>query len=166
MHYRTQTPSPLGGLTLASDGEALTGLWLPGQKYFGATLKNDAVERADLPVFAQARAWLEAYFAGRRPDPRQLPLAPQGSAFRKRVWAVLLDIPYGETVTYGQIAREIGCASAQAAGGAVGHNPISIIVPCHRVLGARGDLTGYAGGLQAKRFLLRLEGVLAPDSGL
>lgn len=166
MHYRTQTPSPLGGLILASDGEALTGLWLPGQKYFGATLKNDAEERADLPVFAQARAWLEAYFAGRRPDPRQLPLAPQGSAFRKRVWAVLLDIPYGETVTYGQIAREIGCASAQAAGGAVGHNPISIIVPCHRVLGARGDLTGYAGGLQAKRFLLRLEGVLAPDSGL
>ena len=166
MHYRTQTPSPLGGLTLAIDGEALTGLWLPGQKYFGATLKNDAEERADLPVFAQARAWLEAYFAGRRPDPRQLPLAPQGSAFRKRVWAVLLDIPYGETVTYGQIAREIGCASAQAAGGAVGHNPISIIVPCHRVLGARGDLTGYAGGLQAKRFLLRLEGVLAPDSGL
>ena len=166
MHYRTQTPSPLGGLILASDGEALTGLWLPGQKYFGATLKNDAEERADLPVFAQARAWLEAYFAGRRPDPRQLPLAPQGSAFRKRVWAILLDIPYGETVTYGQIAREIGCASAQAAGGAVGHNPISIIVPCHRVLGARGDLTGYAGGLQAKRFLLRLEGVLAPDSGI
>lgn len=166
MQYRTQIPSPLGALTLAGDGGAITGLWLPGQKYFGATLKNDAVERADLPVFAQARAWLEAYFAGERPDPRALPLAPRGSAFRKRVWAALLDIPYGETVTYGQIAREIGCASARAAGGAVGHNPISILIPCHRVLGAGGKLTGYAGGLPAKRFLLRLEGVHAPDCGL
>ena len=106
----------------------------------------------------QARVWLDRYFAGQRTVANELPLAPQGSAFRKRVWRVLCEIPYGQTVTYGEIARQLSVNSAQAVGGAVGHNPISIIIPCHRVLGADGSLTGYAGGLAAKQWLLRHEG--------
>ena len=137
-------PSPVGMLTLSSDGTALTGLWLDGQKYFGAGLPN-AVKENDLPVFEQVSAWLDAYFA-KAPLPALPPLAPQGSPFRQAVWRLLLR---GQGIS----------AAAQAVGGAVGHNPISILIPCHRVVGSDGSLTGYAGGVANKQFLLELEGV-------
>lgn len=149
--------SPVGELTLASDGENLIGLWISGQKYHTAGLSPDAAE-ADAPVFAAAVAWLERYFAGERPEPGELPLAPRGSEFRRGVWQRLLEIPSGTVTTYGEIAHSLG-APARAVGGAVGHNPISIIIPCHRVVGADGSLTGYAAGLDVKRRLLGLEGV-------
>lgn len=155
-------PSPLGPLSLASDGEALTGLWLEGQKYFAAGLEPEKEERPDLPVFLQASAWLGAYFE-KRDLPPPPPLAPKGSAFRQKVWRLLLEIPFGEVTTYGALAERLKAAgvpaSPQAVGGAVGHNPISILIPCHRVVGADGSLTGYAGGVEKKRFLLELEGV-------
>ena len=156
MEYRTVYPSPLGPLTLASDGVSLTGLWLAGQKHFdaGASLWE---EQADLPLFTAVRAWLDDYFAGEQPDPEELPLAPAGTEFRQAVWQQLLQIPYGETVTYGELAWCIGCPSARAVGGALGRNPILIIIPCHRVLGADGSLTGYAGGTECKRWLLAHE---------
>lgn len=161
MDYIFPYASPLGGITLASDGRALTGLWFDGQKYFGSTLAARREERA-LPVFEETARWLELYFRGNEPD-FMPPLAPRGTPFRRAVWEVLLSIPYGQTMTYGQIAarvaRQLGTAhmSAQAVGGAVGHNPISIIVPCHRVVGSDGSLTGYAGGLDKKTALLTLE---------
>lgn len=157
MDYVTRLASPVGELTLASDGENLTGLWIAGQKYHSAGLSPDAVE-AEKPVFAAAAAWLERYFAGERPEPGELPLAPAGSEFRRGVWRRLLEIPSGTVTTYGEIAHSLG-AAARAVGGAVGHNPISIIIPCHRVVGAGGALTGYAAGLDVKRRLLGLEGV-------
>lgn len=154
-------PSPVGALHLASDGASITGLWLEGQKYFASTLEQDAAER-ELPVFAQATAWLDAYFKGETP-PALPPLSPLGSPFRQAVWKLLLDIPCGETTTYGDLAKTLRAqgvsAAAQAVGGAVGHNPISILIPCHRVVGAGGSLTGYAGGIAMKRQLLALEGV-------
>ena len=160
--YIAVLPSPVGRLTLASDGRALKGLWLEGQKYFPA-LPADAEEAPELPVFSETKAWLEAYFSY-GPLPALPILAPEGSPFRRAVWACLLEIPYGTTTTYGTIAdtlRRRGLSSsAQAVGGAVGHNPISILIPCHRVLGADGSLTGYAGGLEVKRTLLKLEGIL------
>ena len=160
--FTTTLPSPLGPLTLASDGAAITGLWLAGQKYFASTLDIHASPAPDLPVFGQAAAWLTAYFTG-APLPAMPPLAPSGSPFRQAVWALLREIPYGATTTYGalaQVLRARGIAAApQAVGGAVGHNPISILIPCHRVVGADGSLTGYAGGVEKKRFLLELEGV-------
>ena len=160
MTYITHYPSPVGRLTLASDGEAITGLWIAGQKYFAATLPEDTCLRPDLSVFLQAAAWLDAYFG--EEDLLSLPpLRPDGTPFRKTVWEALLDIPYGVTVTYGELAEKLQYSgvytSARAVGGAVGHNPISILVPCHRVLGADGSLTGYAGGVEVKRFLLELE---------
>ncbi len=164
MDYYTVYPSPVGRLTLAGDGEHLTGLWMEGQKYFGSTLPETAKERKDLPVFDQAAEWLDRYFAGKRPGPSELPLRPEGSEFRKRIWEILKEIPYGEVVTYGAIAREAAkgmgrpSMSAQAVGGAVGHNPISIIIPCHRVVGTGGSLTGYAGGIGRKIWLLEHEG--------
>lgn len=154
--------TPVGTVTVASDGEALVGLWLDGQKYFEATL-GVREQRADLPVFKETRAWLERYFEGADPGP--LPsVAPRGTAFRQQVWKLLAEIPYGQLTTYGQLAQRMAeltgsRASARAVGGAVGHNPISIILPCHRVVGSSGSLTGYAGGLQKKIALLRLEGV-------
>lgn len=156
MEYRTVYASPLGPLTLASDGYALTGLWLQGQKYFGGDVLLWK-EKGDVPVFDAAFHWLDDYFAGEQPDPEELPLAPAGTDFRQAVWRELLQIPYGETLTYGELAARIGCASARAVGGAVGRNPISIIIPCHRVLGADGSLTGYAGGTECKRWLLAHE---------
>ena len=156
----TEYPSPVGPLTLAGDEDALMGLWLRGQKYFLASLPGTPVRRDDLPLFGAARSWLDRYFAGERPSPGELPLAPGGTPFRQKVWRRLRAIPYGETVTYGALAEELG-SSPRAVGGAVGRNPISIIIPCHRVVGADGSLTGYAGGLDAKRALLTLEGVLA-----
>ena len=154
-------PSPLGRLTLAADGDALTGLWLEGQKYFRAGIP-DRAEEADLPVFRQAEAYLTAYFTG-SPLPPLPPMAPAGTAFQRAVWALLKEIPYGQLRTYGALAEELrhrGTAAApRAVGAAVGRNPISILIPCHRVVGTGGSLTGYAGGLERKRFLLELEGV-------
>ena len=158
----TRYASPLGTIFLAADNGALAGLWLEGQKYFAATLDEAAVERDDLPVFRQAAAWLDAYFA-KAPLPALPPLAPQGSPFRQAVWRLLLEIPYGTVTTYGALARTLRgqgiSAAAQAVGGAVGHNPISVIIPCHRVVGSDGSLTGYAGGLDIKIALLKHEGV-------
>lgn len=162
MTYWRKLESPLGPLSLASDGEAITGLWLEGQKYFAAGLEAEAAERPDLPVFRQTEAWLDAYFE-KRDLPPLPPLAPRGSGFRKRVWKALLEIPYGQTYTYGELAERLR-SSPRAVGGAVGHNPISVLIPCHRVVGTDGSLTGYAGGVEKKRFLLELEG--ADLSGL
>ena len=167
MEFTAYYDSPLGGITFASDGSALTGLWFDGQKHFPATLAAEAVENPDLPVFVEIRRWLGLYFAGKRPDFTPL-LAPKGTPFQQRVWKILLDIPYGKTMTYGEIAKRIvetfhetslqtTHRSPQAVGNAVGHNPISILIPCHRVVGANGSLTGYAGGLERKARLLQLE---------
>ena len=161
MEYTHHYHSPLGGITLASDGEALTGLWFDGQKYFLAMLCKEHEEK-ELPVFEQTIQWLDLYFSGKEPDFTPS-LSPKGTAFRKAVWDILLTIPYGQTITYGEIAdrlakqRELAQMSAQAVGGAVGHNPISIIIPCHRVIGTNGSLTGYAGGVERKLQLLTLE---------
>ena len=155
MYYSAVCPSPLGMLTLGSDGEHLIGLWLEGQKYFGGAVREVLEERDGLPVFDAARDWLARYFAGEKPMPSELPLCPIGGEFRQRVWSLLCQIPYGETTTYGALARALAAQmgrpsmSSQAVGGAVGHNPISIIIPCHRVVGSGGSLTGYAGGIAA-----------------
>lgn len=154
--------SPQGTITMAAENGCLVGLWFDGQKYFLGTLRETPIPGDD-PVFAKAEAWLDAYFAGKDPGPIP-PVAPAGSEFRKAVWKILCAIPYGGTTTYGEIAKALekttGCRqSAQAVGGAVGHNPISIMVPCHRVVGTNGSLTGYAGGVHIKRALLALEGV-------
>lgn len=163
MLYTTYCDSPVGRLLLAADGQALTGAWIQGQKYFPA-LPPDAVQNGEAPVLKQAAQWLDRYFAGHRPAISELPLAPAGSEFRQEVWKLLCEIPYGEVTTYGDIAKKIAARrgkstmSSQAVGGAVGHNPISVIIPCHRVVGTNGSLTGYAGGLQRKIQLLTLEG--------
>ena len=158
--YLTELHSPIGLLTLASNGTALTGLWLKGQKYFPSPLIGENL--SDLPVFQQASDWLTAYFSN-APLPPLPTLEPQGSPFRQAVWQQLREIPYGQTTTYGSLARKLReqgiPAAAQAVGGAVGHNPISILIPCHRVLGHNGSLTGYAGGIAVKQYLLELEGV-------
>ena len=165
MYYKTAYPSPLGNLTLASDGENLVGLWIEGQKYYGDTIPETMTENNRLPVFDAAKEWLDRYFAGEKPAISELPLAPIGGDFRQAVWHILCEIPYGEVITYGGIAMQIAekegkkKMSAQAVGGAVGHNPISIIIPCHRVVGSNGSLTGYSGGIAAKIKLLELEGV-------
>jgi methylated-DNA-[protein]-cysteine S-methyltransferase len=165
MFYSTNYASPLGAITLASDSEYLVGLWIAGQKYFAATLKDAVEEKPELPVFVRAKKWLDAYFAGKKPTISELPLAPIGSEFRKAVWDILCEIPYGHCTTYGEIAKKIAARigkksmSSQAVGGAVGHNPISIIIPCHRVVGSNGNLTGYAGGIDKKINLLEHEGV-------
>ena len=153
--------SPLGRITMASDGDALTGLWFEGQTYYASTMTGTEQE-TDLSVFSQAATWLDIYFSGRDPGFTP-PLRFTGSLFRQAVWELLLTIPYGETTTYGSLAKRIAiktgkpAPAAQAVGGAVAHNPISLIVPCHRVIGADGSLTGYAGGLDKKRWLLALE---------
>ena len=161
MEYIHHYASPLGSITLASDGKALTGLWFDGQKYYADTLDPQHKEKC-LPVFDEAVRWLDIYFSGREPGftPK---LRMKGTEFRKAVWKVLLTIPFGKTMTYGEIAaviakqKGISHMSAQAVGGAVGHNAISLIVPCHRVLGTNGSLTGYAGGIDKKARLLELE---------
>nr|WP_325199011.1 methylated-DNA--[protein]-cysteine S-methyltransferase [uncultured Oscillibacter sp.] len=161
MTYLTKLNSPLGPLSLASDGEAVTGLWLEGQKYFAAGLEAETENQPALPAFRQAEAWLDAYFK-KQALPPPPPLAPKGSAFRQRVWKLLLEIPFGETSSYGALTEQLKAAgipaAPQAVGGAVGHNPISIFIPCHRVVGVDGSLTGYAGGVEKKRLLLELEG--------
>ena len=155
--------SPLGGILLAADGIGLRGLWFDGQKYLARDLPAERIGQ-DTPALAEARRWLDIYFAGSQPDFLP-PLHPVGSPFRLAVWELLTQIPYGHTVTYGELAEraahKLGLSqmSAQAVGGAVGHNRISLIIPCHRVVGADGSLTGYAGGIERKRRLLELEGV-------
>ena len=161
MLYLDHIDSPLGPITMASDGVNLTGLWFDGQKYF-PEFSESAQKKSLLPVFEDTRRWLHLYFSGTAPA--FLPdLLPKGTPFQRDIWDILRAIPYGETRTYGQIARLYAQKhgllrmSAQAVGGAVGYNPISILIPCHRVVGADGSLTGYAGGLARKAFLLHLE---------
>ncbi len=152
----TQTySSPIGDILLAADDAGLTGLWFYGARYFPAGTETERSEKLT-PVLEQTLRWLDIYFSGSEPRFTP-PLELHGSDFRRRVWAQLMKIPYGKTVSYGEIARALGVNSAQAVGGAVGHNPVGIIVPCHRVLGADGSLTGYAGGLEKKIYLLKLE---------
>ena len=167
MDYIHHYASPLGGITLASDGEFLTGLWFDGQKYFGDTLSQHC-QKLELPVFSKTVSWLDIYFSGKDPDFTPL-LRMKTTPFRKLVWKIMLSIPFGQTMTYGQIAKEVARLnglkrmSAQAVGNAVGHNAISLIIPCHRVVGSNGSLTGYAGGLSKKISLLRLEGSMTGD---
>lgn len=161
MAYLHEYDSPVGRLTLVSEGESLTGLWFDRQKYFDR-MHPAYYEEKELPVFAQADRWLALYFSGREPDFLP-PLAPEGTPFRKAVWEILLTIPYGKTMSYKEIAgimakqRGVPKMAAQAVGGAVGHNPISLMIPCHRVVGADGSLTGFGGGLAVKEKLLRME---------
>ncbi len=162
MQYIHHFNSPLGGITAASDGDNLTGLWFDGQKYFGDTL-DSGYEEKDLPVFRQTDRWLDIWFSGKEPSFTP-PLGLKTTQFRRSVCEIMLTIPYGKTMTYGEIAEKLACdrgiarMSAQAVGGAVGHNPISLIIPCHRVVGANGNLTGYAGGIDKKIKLLEMEG--------
>lgn len=164
MYYFQKYNSPVGELTLASTEKALAGLWIQGQKYFLGRLRQPMTEGKEIPVLRQTSQWLDRYFAGGKPSPWELPLAPEGSPFQKEVWQILCEIPWGGLMTYGDIAGRLARArgldhmSAQAVGGAVGHNPVSIIIPCHRVVGANGSLTGYAGGIEKKIALLTLEG--------
>ena len=159
MHYINYYSSPLGKITLASNGNELIGLWFEGQKYFGSTL-NGEYKQKSLPVFEQTAKWLDIYFSGKNPDFTP-PLFLSSTSFRNEVWKILLTIPYGKIMTYGEIAklmaenRGVEKMSARSVGGAVGHNPISIIVPCHRVVGTDGSLTGYAGGVDIKEKLLK-----------
>lgn len=161
MTYIQHCASPLGGILLAANDIGLTGLWFDGQKYYADNLPAEHIER-ETPILTDAKRWLDVYFTGNEPDFTP-PLHPVGSAFRLAVWELLLQIPYGQTVTYGELARQLAekqgaeHMSAQAVGGAVGHNPISLIIPCHRVVGTSGSLTGYAGGIDRKTKLLELE---------
>lgn len=163
MMYTMHYDSPLGGILLAADEQGLTGLWFDGQKYFARTLSADHRE-LETPALACAKRWLDLYFSGQEPDFTP-PLHPIGSPFQNEVWELLLQIPYGQTTTYGALAKQLAAKcglsrmSAQAVGGAVGHNEISIIIPCHRVVGTNGSLTGYAGGIDKKVKLLALEKV-------
>ena len=156
MNFTTHYHSPLGDITLASNGTALIGLWIDGQKHFSSTLVQQYEAKNKLPVFDETFRWLDIYFSCHKPDFTPSFLL-QGTVFQKRVWTALTAIPYGQTLSYGELAHRLGCHSAQAVGGAVGRNPISIIVPCHRVVGSDGSLTGYAAGLDRKRALLQLE---------
>lgn len=162
--YFTTHPSPIGTITMTSDGNNLIGLWLEGQKSPDDAGFANMVER-NVPVLDRTKHWLDRYFAGQKPDIGELPMVLTGTPFRQQVWALLREIPYGHVVTYKDIAvkvaalRHINRMSCQAIGGAVGHNPISIIIPCHRVVGSNGSLTGYAGGLHLKVKLLEHEGV-------
>ncbi|GHU75297.1 methylated-DNA--protein-cysteine methyltransferase [Spirochaetia bacterium] len=161
MEYIQKIKSPVGLLTVASDGKNISGLWIEGQKYFARTLEKETCEKT-LPVFDDLRKWLDVYFSGKSPG-FMPPLAPRGTPFQQSVWKNLCTIPYGKTVSYGDIAARLTVrekTSARAVGGAVGHNPISILVPCHRVIGKNGSLTGYAGGVDVKKKLLQLEGIM------
>lgn len=157
MYYSTNYSSPLGDLLIVSDGEAICGVWFCGQKHFLSSIDDEIIENDDLSIFYDVKKWFDEYFDGSNPE-ITFKLKPAGSEFRLKVWKILSEIPYGETLTYGEIASKMsGSMSAQAVGGAVGHNPISILIPCHRVLGADGKLTGYAGGIERKIELLKIE---------
>lgn len=165
MVFFTKYSSPLGILLLTAEDGCLTGLYLDSLPYPDREMQ----QKDDLPVFVTIRDWLGRYFRGEAPSIEPLPLSPFGTAFQMQVWELLRRIPYGETVTYGDIAKQMAqlsgkeTMSAQAVGQAVGRNPISILIPCHRVIGANGKLTGYAGGLDKKIWLLRHEGVLQEE---
>lgn len=165
MYYQTYYQSPLGNLLLVCDEEGLIGLWIEGQKYFLGNIKENIIKKDNHPILIQTQKWLDDYFHQRQPSINDLKLTPKGTQFQQMVWKILCEIPYGQTMTYGEIAKKVAKAlnkktmSAQAVGGAVGHNPISIIIPCHRVVGKDGSLTGYAGGIDNKIKLLQLENV-------
>ncbi len=160
MYYSTNYSSPIGEMLIVSDGEAVCGAWFLGQKHYLSSIDSEIIENDNLAIFVKVKKWLDDYFSGFNPE-LDFELKPSGSDFRVRVWEILMEIPYGETVTYGEIASRLSDSmSAQAVGGAVGHNPISILIPCHRVLGANGKLTGYAGGIDRKIELLKIEGIL------
>ncbi len=162
MKYYTKYDSPVGEITITSDGEAVTGVYMANQRFLPASYGESV---RGLAIHDAARAWLDSYFGGGKPRPHDIALAPAGTEFRLAVWELLCRIPYGQTASYGDIAKEMAALrhvprmSAQAVGGAVGHNPIGIIIPCHRVIGSDGGLVGYGGGLDRKVFLLRHEGV-------
>lgn len=159
MYYKTNYKSPVGNLTIVAENDAVIGLWIENQKYFGGKICVPEINNDD--KFIKVKNWLDRYFAGEEPKISELTLSPIGSDFQNRVWEILCQIPYGEVVTYGDIAKRISTGnskmSAQAVGGAVGHNPISIIIPCHRVIGSNGSLTGYAAGIDVKLKLLQHE---------
>lgn len=163
MQYISHYQSPIGDILLAADDIGLTGLWFEGQKYFALYLDKEHEEK-EIPVLKRTKDWLDIYFAGKEPD-FSVPIHFTGTDFQNEVWEILCSIPYGQTMTYGEIGKKIAAKrglksmSAQAVGGAVGHNGISVIVPCHRVVGANGSLTGYAGGIDKKIKLLQLEKV-------
>lgn len=165
MYYKTSYISPHGKMTLASDGENLIGLYFDGQKYFLSSIKSEIIENDELEIFKKTKKWLDEYFKGKNPSVEGLKLKSEGSDFRKNVWQKLRSIPYGKTVSYNDITKSITAEkgikrmSCQAVGSAIGHNPISIIIPCHRVVGINGNLTGYAAGIKVKKKLLELEGV-------
>ena len=163
MIYTSTYTSPIGDILLASQNNELIGLWFKCQKYYMNYLKEEIEEKNDEETLMKAKKWLDRYFKGEKPSIKELSLNPDGSEFRKKVWQILCEIPYGQTLTYKEIALKLAkenglnSMSAQAVGSAVGHNPISIIIPCHRVIGSNGKLTGYAGGLDKKEYLLKLE---------
>lgn len=163
MIYTSTYTSPIGDILLASQNNELIGLWFKGQKYYMNYLKEEIEEKNDEETLMKAKKWLDRYFKGEKPSIKELSLNPDGSEFRKKVWQILCEIPYGQTLTYKEIALKLAkenglnSMSAQAVGSAVGYNPISIIIPCHRVIGSNGKLTGYAGGLDKKEYLLKLE---------
>ncbi|MGN0132122.1 MAG: methylated-DNA--[protein]-cysteine S-methyltransferase [Lachnospiraceae bacterium] len=158
----TKYRSPIGDCLLAADARGLVGLWFEGQKY-GCPIREDMRPDSGNEILADTKLWLDAYFKGQKPGADQIPLMPRGSKFRLTVWKILCEIPYGEIMTYGEIAKIIAeqngkkAMSAQAVGGAVAHNPISVIIPCHRVIGSDRSLTGYAGGIEKKKWLLEHE---------
>lgn len=165
MIYTSEYQSPVGKLLIASKENQLIGLRIENQKYYLSDLKEEIQVSDNLEILVKTKKWLERYFSGERPDINELKINPMGSEFRKSVWEILKKIPYGEVVTYNDIARKLAKQkgiekmSAQAVGSAVGHNPISIIIPCHRVVGTNGSLTGYAGGINKKIYLLKHEKV-------
>jgi len=160
--YKTYYASPIGRILILTDANALLGLWLENQKYFGAGYNLEQAQQEKTEVSRRVFAWLDAYFKGENPATDEIPLASQVTEFRSKVLTVLQKIPYGQTATYSDILRELRAeygkiGSARAVGGAIGHNPISLLIPCHRIVGSDGKLTGYAGGLDKKAFLLKLE---------
>ena len=165
MFFFTEYTSPIGNLTISATPTALTGLWIQNQKYYPNLANWHQVSPSDNPILTAAANWLDSYFSGEKPSHSAIPISPQGTPFRQQVWRHLCQIPYGSTTTYGALAKAIAAEnrlnsmSPQAIGSAVGHNPISIIIPCHRVVGANGTLTGYAAGTDIKLRLLALEGV-------
>lgn len=158
--FTNNCKTPIGDIVMASDGIALVGLWFVGQKYFGSTIAGKS-ECRNLPVFDDTMLWLDIYFSGNNPDftPK---IRTTGTVFQENVWNIIKNIPYSSTMTYGDISKSLGFVSslsARAVGNAVGRNPISLIIPCHRVLGTNNKITGYAGGEDKKRYLLQIESV-------
>ena len=170
MYYSSVYPSPIGIITLACYSDKLVGLWIKGQRYYGDTIPEATTENNNIKIFGVVKNWLDRYFSGKKPDIAELSLSPIGGEFRQLVWKTLCEIPYGKVITYGDIAKKVAMKmgresmSSQAIGGAVGHNPISVIIPCHRVVGSNGSLTGFSAGINVKVKLLELEG--ADMSGL